>query len=98
METPHKATIEFDLNDAEGRLAMERALKSREMCITIWSALREDPGRHEFACKSYVEVKDVCEPGEEPSFDDGFSSGMKYVRSIILEHMDMYGITDEMIS
>lgn len=91
METPHKATIEFDLNDAEGRLAMERALKSREMCITIWSALRETIGLDSFKKESFSKEAD-------PDFDDGFNLGMMYVRGVILEHMEQYGITDEMIS
>lgn len=95
METPHKATIEFDLNDAEGRLAMERAIKSREMCITIWSALRDNLGEVKFRQDSFSDIKAFV---EEPGFDEGFTSGIQYVRSVILEHMDQYGITDEMIS
>lgn len=95
METPHKATIEFDLNDHEGRLAMERALKSREMCITIWSALRDDVSLESFKKDSFS--KEALS-GEDPDFNDGFHYGMMYVRGVILEHMEQYGITDEMIS
>lgn len=97
METPHKATIEFNLNDAEGRLAMERALKSREMCITIWSALRENV--HEVACmRSAMSECKADDPEHEPSFDDGFNRGTSYVREIIFAYMEKFGITEEMIS
>jgi hypothetical protein len=78
-----EAILKFDLTDADDKLEFERANKSLDFALAIWSIVHNTRKGIEYEMESKLEKPD---PAERPDVFDGIDAVYTAIFEILEEH------------